>query len=831
MSGWAERWGPLATAVVVGAAGALLPWWLGGAPESSFVALGALAALAGLTLSFGPVRRRQRRSSAEPGAPAPTVGLAVKLALGGAAVVCGLALVQLIPLPPGLLKLTNPTLAEFQAFALEPLGLARWRPSSMDPPSTWLGLGRFLSLVALAIAAYEVSRLPDVRRALVAALALSAVGIAVVGLGHWLAGAEALFGVHRFVANLNLLTPFGNTNHLAAFLSLGATLGLALAVSAKERDAMLGWGVGAAICALAVVLSLSRGGILTFALTWGAALGVLLMGRMGGFVRAVPLLVVGLVLILVSAIALEPLLERLDTVATVEKLKSTKVEWWPMFWTASLAHWRLGMGLGAFELGFPRFQSTQLDVTFTHPENVVFQWTADLGLPGAALAAVLTVGAWLVAFRARGEDRLGRVVLLALAGLVLHDTFDFALTLNALGPAAAVCVGVALASPSAPGLPKAGAFALAASLLGLAALPPGFPTHRTSTQAMVVGTPAPLQRTIALAVIDRHPSAWWPHSLMAHAAANQGDPAVALDWVNRLLYLRPGDARAHVAAGYALLRLGRTRWALDELRQALSARDYTGLELAVGAAARTGDWQRLVVDSPEFVEVAYGRVRDRPDWARALLDAVVQKGSEPTRGAALEILANLELNAGRPSHALLLLDRLPDEQQRSTRCALLRATVLRHLKRTAEAQELLERMVVAAPYDVEVARTLARLLHDGGKITEALEALQRVLPFVSQQNARAALYGELGALHESDRSTAKAQEAYETASRLEPTLPGWHYRLATLHEGVGAYHAAAEALRAGRRLDPTEAGKAAATKWLEAVERKGQAQGALGLGH
>ena len=84
-----------------------------------------------------------------------------------------IGLVQLIPLPPGLLAAVSPRGAELRDFALVPLKLESWRPVAVDVPSTARGVARMLSFAMLLFVATELGRLPGLRRRLYSILALS----------------------------------------------------------------------------------------------------------------------------------------------------------------------------------------------------------------------------------------------------------------------------------------------------------------------------------------------------------------------------------------------------------------------------------------------------------------------------------------------------------------------------------------------------------------------------------------------------------------------------------------------------------------------------------
>ncbi len=126
------------------------PLALGGAPTW---VLGPLVGLATLALVLaGMGARRQGHALHVP-------WLALPLLAGAA-----LCLVQLIPLPAGLLGGVSPEAASLREFALVPLGLSSARPVSLEPPATWRELARYLAYALAFVAAVEVCRSRRSRR-------------------------------------------------------------------------------------------------------------------------------------------------------------------------------------------------------------------------------------------------------------------------------------------------------------------------------------------------------------------------------------------------------------------------------------------------------------------------------------------------------------------------------------------------------------------------------------------------------------------------------------------------------------------------------------------
>lgn len=815
------RWWYAAEAAL-GLAIVSLPVCLGGAPPWTAVVLFGLALVALTTWVVGAVRHGRRATWH------PVLAVLAFLTL--------VAALALVPLPPPLLALLSPEAAELRDFALVPLGLEAPRPLTVDAPSTWRALARLASLLAIGFVALQLGRLEASRRRLLMVIAGTGGLVAVVGFGHLLAGADALFGQWRFFATLPLLSFFGNSNHLAAWLAFCGTVALGLGLEARSREAAVGWvGLGLA-CGTGVFLSFSRGGIGTFVVTW-AMVGALLLARRQGGVRAVlPWLVIGATTLFALSLASEQLIERLASVSTVERLQKTKLDLWPMFWEAAVAYGRAGMGPGAFELGFTRFQTTQPGVTFTHPENLVLQGLAELGVPlFTVLLALGLFAAWRLVRQARGA-LLEQVLLLAVLGAGLHDLFDFALELNALPVAVVVVLG--LCGAREQGLaPQRWAvrgwwssLPAALAVVGVVALAKGLPPHGAAEEALLglvdEGASAEQVRAAALVSIDRHPADWVLYAAVADRFSREGAARESLAWVNRVLSLRPFDASAHVVAGRALRRLNQPTQALLEFKVAWTLGDTASFDEGLTLAAALGAYDRLLVEDAGLLGRMWERYRVMGLLAesKALLAAAEQL--PPSQAVAMEarVLQVWQANAEQDfPRALGALEQLPLEVRAQPELLILSARLLAQVGRLAEAIAQLDAVARREPQHLNVATTLAELLALDKRPREALAALDRTRPFVSGPQGRSLLFQREAGLWAQEGRWPRALEALQTAARIEPTRADLRYRIAEVYEQMGSLHSAIDEVRKGRLLD-TPQGAKAQDAWVSRLQLAMEAQ-------
>lgn len=781
-----------------------LPLSLGGAPDWSLwvlVTLGSAASVAWV----GGAAKNHRRWGWHPVLLLP-------------ALVTVIAMVQLIPLPPAVLGVLSPPAAELREYSLVPLGLTQWRPVTMDVPSTLRGLGRALSLGMLLFVATELSRLAGVRRRLFMVLALSVTATAVCGFVHLLAGLDALIGVVHFGGNVPFITPFGNTNHLAAWLLLGGTVALGLSLDSLTRDEALGWGMCAATCGVAVFLSYSRGGAASFIFTWLLVGAAALASKAGSVRKVLPWVLIGATILGAGLLAFDDLIDRADSLASVEKFGSTKIALWPMLTNGVGQFPWLGMGVGAFELGFSRFHDHDLTVTFTHPENILMQAVADLGVPGALLLGALAAwSSWILWRRVRGTA-LERTAFLGLIGLVVHDVFDFSLELNAVPAAAAIVLGLVASLDEERGREAVRArgmfIAVGVSAVAFLSVALGLPHHLVAetklADAIREKRPPAEVRARGLELINRHPSDWVLYAQLAADVSGRSDPREALAWVNRLLFLRPRDARAHVAAARALIRLQAPMQALAELKLAWLYGDPNTLELGLSMAEKQGDWGRVLLDRPGHLELAWGVLmqRGRPADARTLLQAALDfPPSQAVGEEAALLMVRHDAARGDPAEALRALDALPGVVKSRPDLSVARADLLMKLGRSEEAITELEGTLNREPQNVTVGFRLADLLSSLKQNNAAKDVLQRIRPFAGTGALRSAVFQREAQLWLSEEKYPRALEALQTASRIEPARADLHYQLADLFERMGSLHSALDEIQRGRALDSPEGGK------------------------
>jgi tetratricopeptide (TPR) repeat protein len=856
---WVRNPGGLAeTALYANLAFNVLAW--GGAVPWALAPLGALS-FAGLFLAIWDVSRRGRRLWL----PAAT------LLFLGVALLC---LVQLVPLPGPLLARLAPPMAEARDFALVPLGLTRLRPLSADPSATWRELAKHLSYLAVFLTAANVASSSQAARRLLSSVALTGGLLVAVGLFHLLLNEKALFGVFPFAhADPPLVTPLGNPNHLAAFLTLSATVALGLGLTSPSRQRMVLFGLTYVVSGAGVLLSLSRGGIAFFLGGQVVLLGAVLAlrrrdqasERSAGASWLRPLLAAGLLALMAGAgayVAYEPVMVELHTADSLEKIKGSKVELWPSIARAARAAWPLGFGRGAFEAVYPRYQEKAPDQTFTHAENVVLELAVELGFP----STVLLVG---FAFALLGQRLLRplRVVeaaaAVALGALALHELFDFACELSGAAVATSLVLATLWPRPAShdegkggwksstrPLWPLAGVLA-GVLVLALVRAKDSAAVAEARLGALVSQAPAPQVRALGVRLMDAHPFDYSLYAAVGGVEARSRDAQTVRDglaFLNRAFFFKPIDPALHFETAEALRRLvssAGARQALLEYRMAVEQGANAQLtwrralplvqsedDLRLLWGEREGDaWplaQELLSRAPppkQQEHLPEAKVGVRPDGtalARALLGWAEAEASPKVARTLWLGQARLELNAQQWTAADEAVDRAERLMAPPGQVAPLRAEALNAQGKRTEAVAVLEAAAKKAPEDVSLGYALVSQYLANGRPVTAREALWRLRPYLTD---RVSFYATEAETYKGEGKLNLALASYQSAVRLAPERAGLHYAVASVYESLHRLKDAEAEVRAGLSAEgPT--GKARAEAWLQRLDAQSVESGA-----
>lgn len=335
----------------------------------------------------------------------------------------GVVALQVIPLPQPILHHLSPALAELAPtwtpssdFAVH---LGTWRTLSVTPSGTTIGLAMLASHVLLLFVAVErLETLHDVQR-LLKGIAAAAGFMAAFGLLQWVfSNGKLMWFYQHSQRNIgdSVQGAFANKNHFAHFVVLGVAAILAVLYTTHQqrparqgknkpllsRSVQLGaWSATAIVACLAVVLSLSRGGVL--ALNAALVVGGLALLRGGLLGRTTAMNGAGLAALALLALSfgdVDRLSHRFDdlTSGSLEELDAHggRQAIWSANLKAAQANPWFGYGVGSHEDVYHAFIESSFGTVFTHAESGYLHTLTETGWAGGAilLAAMAIVANW-----------------------------------------------------------------------------------------------------------------------------------------------------------------------------------------------------------------------------------------------------------------------------------------------------------------------------------------------------------------------------------------------------------------------------------------------------
>ncbi len=376
---------------------------------------------------------------------------------------------QMVPLPSWLVGWVQPNTVGARSLAAAfTQGMQSHAPLSLYPHGTWVALMHLWSYGAIFyLTWYHVKEEKQIR------------GLAylLLGLGTF----ESLYGLVEYLGGTHRIwwwrNPYStwvhgtfiNRDHLAGYLemTLLVAAGLLLATRAEAKTGhRLGWRARLSrlarddrwakglllffLCVLmgtALLLSLSRGAVMTLAVTF-VPLSALLLFR--GASRRYGL--VGLAIFMGMVVYASPLgLEGLvDKFADMGQGMADRWGLWAGAWHMAMAYPWAGTGWGTFEWTFPAFRPvTPWEVLFDHAHNDWLELLAETGVVGAGLVLcglVLYMRSGLRRWRQRRDPWavwLGFAALASVAVTGTHSVGEFFLhtQANALTLAAVMAWG------------------------------------------------------------------------------------------------------------------------------------------------------------------------------------------------------------------------------------------------------------------------------------------------------------------------------------------------------------------------------------------------------
>ncbi len=335
----------------------------------------------------------------------------------------------------------------------EILGIPSSAAISLDPYATRMFVIRLvLLLVFLAAGLTFIDTTGRVKKLLIVLITFGTV-MGFFGILQKLADPGAIYGL-RETPQAIPFGPYVNQHHFASLMVMlsAPVIGLLAAGSLKRDYLPLLW-IAAAMMAIAVVFSGSRGGILSYAVMTGMVL--LIAGRHSavnesshdrkvGKIRLLAAKFAGIAIIFLALVGVilflgagDNLMRGLGLGAASDDVSSGRFHFWGVAFQIFRVHPIIGAGLDAFGVAFTQFDTRNGMYRVEQAHNEYLQMLADGGILGFACVAAfifLLIKRGLAQIAAAKNRVDVGVRLGALAGCVavlIHSFFDFPLRTHA----------------------------------------------------------------------------------------------------------------------------------------------------------------------------------------------------------------------------------------------------------------------------------------------------------------------------------------------------------------------------------------------------------------
>lgn len=379
---------------------------------------------------------------------------------------------QVLPLPAGLVRALSPSAHEIQQYAAFARGGDSWMTLSVHPYQTILEFLRYSTYAAFYVFTVQLLSDRDMLRKTVFVVAVFGAALSFSSILQLYLTEDMALWVRHVPVHSMIVGPYICHNHYAGLMAMifPVVLGLFLFYRPKIGGASVIRGIieifgqekanihiligaGALLIATSIVLSLSRGAIIStclalFIFTWLVSRrGVNRDGTMISAFAAI------LVFLSVSWFGWEPVLERFGEIKGKSgAIENTRLDYWKDSGAVIRDYPAAGAGFGTFADIYRPYQTIGENHFVDHAHNDYIELAVQGGFMGVFLAAGFMATVLFKSFRAFTRRRdpyciyifVGAVT--GIAALLFHGTVDFNMQIGANGLWFFFLVGLSVAA-------------------------------------------------------------------------------------------------------------------------------------------------------------------------------------------------------------------------------------------------------------------------------------------------------------------------------------------------------------------------------------------------
>ena len=210
--------------------------------------------------------------------------------------------------------------------------------------------------------------------------------VSIFGILQHLTSNGKLYWVRGMHESSYLFGPYVNRNHFAGFVELVVPFALVpLALGMVRRQRMMLVGLFSLVPIVALFLSASRGGIISFTVEMAILGGLLAIRKTGAKFMLAGGLVVLLSVLAVTWIGVGPVLQRFASYKSLDVTEGKRAAMRHDAWQIFLDHPVLGTGLGTLQMVFPAYETLYDGRVVNHAHNDYVELLAETGISGGDL--------------------------------------------------------------------------------------------------------------------------------------------------------------------------------------------------------------------------------------------------------------------------------------------------------------------------------------------------------------------------------------------------------------------------------------------------------------
>jgi len=339
-----------------------------------------------------------------------------------------LIIFQFIPLPKFLLKFLSPSTYKIYLDFLPGYSERQmWRTISVSPAATQIEFFKILSYGLITFITVNIIKTKEQIIRILTAISITGFIIALFGIIQKFTWNGMIYWIQPVPEGVVAFGPFVNKNHFAGFMELTIPITAAFVFISRKIEKKVLFSFMATAMLLALFLSLSRAGILSF-FSALAILFLIVFSRR--HLKKYLLYILPAILVIcigIFFIARVPLVERFSTAHEAFYLRAgIYKDIFHMFMDFPV----FGIGAGAFGKVFSIYKTSFADKIFTHADSDWLQFLSETGLVGFSCIAIFI---WLF-FKdilycwSKRHDRFVLTFLLSgtvsLTSIILHGIVD-----------------------------------------------------------------------------------------------------------------------------------------------------------------------------------------------------------------------------------------------------------------------------------------------------------------------------------------------------------------------------------------------------------------------